>query len=251
MMALWWWIDRWRKSTAYTDMTLEEQGAYRNLLDEATLRGGPLPNDERILAKASGDALAWKRVRNNVLARFSLTPDGWRNNTLDEVITESTRRADKQRRYRNKEGNLVGNDAGNGQGNDIGNPARPPDPDPSPSPDLSPVPEPSQSVRAPIALAGMLPRDHLRHAWCSQRGKCVPDFLHAEFCAAVGGANPGQRLTVFYEVVEHGWPEGPIGDDPVKLWRKEFAAKFPSVAPVTTQGRTDMLAKASREFLGS
>ena len=56
--ALWWWIDRWRKSTAYMDMTLEEQGAYRNLIDEATLRGGPLPTDERILAKACGEPLA-------------------------------------------------------------------------------------------------------------------------------------------------------------------------------------------------
>jgi uncharacterized protein YdaU (DUF1376 family) len=80
-----WWIDRWRKSTAFTDMTLEEQGAYRNLLDEAQLRGGPIPNDERILAKACGDATAWPRVREVVLARFELTPEGWRNATADEV----------------------------------------------------------------------------------------------------------------------------------------------------------------------
>lgn len=83
--GLFWWIDRWRKSTAYTDMTLEEQGAYRNLLDEAQLRGGPIPDDERILAKACGDALAWPRVRTAVLARFELTADGWRNRTGDEV----------------------------------------------------------------------------------------------------------------------------------------------------------------------
>jgi uncharacterized protein YdaU (DUF1376 family) len=102
MHALWWWIDRWRKSTAYTDLTLEEQGAYRNLLDEAQLRGGPLPDDERILAKACGDQLAWKRVRRNVLARFHLTDEGWRNTTLDEVMRVSIRRAEKQRRWRGK-----------------------------------------------------------------------------------------------------------------------------------------------------
>jgi uncharacterized protein YdaU (DUF1376 family) len=107
--ALWWWIDRWRKSSAYMDMTLEQQGAYRNLLDEAQLRGGPLPNDERILAKACGDATAWRRLREPVMARFILTADGWRNKTLDEVLQQSHRRREKQRRYRLSSGNGDGN----------------------------------------------------------------------------------------------------------------------------------------------
>lgn len=239
MNALWWWIDRWRKSSAYMDMTLEQQGAYRNLLDEATLRGGFLPNDERILAKACGDALAWAAIRTVVMARFELGADGWRNKTLDDVLAESQKRSEKQRRYRNGQGNGSGNGIsnapsfGNGVGNEPGNETRPPDPDPdlisgseSPSPVLSP--------RAPLALAGTLPREHLRHGWCSSRGKCVPDFLHEEFIRSVGGDRRAadQRLRAFYEAREHGWPEGPIGDDPVKLWRREFAASFPSVAPV-------------------
>lgn len=89
LTGLWWWIDRWRKSTAYTDMTLEEQGAYRNLLDEAALRGGPIPDDERILAKACGDARIWRRVRPAVLKRFHKTPEGWHNPTLDEVLAKT------------------------------------------------------------------------------------------------------------------------------------------------------------------
>jgi len=89
LRALWWWIDRWRKSTAYTDMTLEEQGAYRNLLDEVVLRGGPLPNDEHILAKACGDPRRWKKVRAKVLHHFELTDNQWRNATLDEVMARS------------------------------------------------------------------------------------------------------------------------------------------------------------------
>lgn len=84
--AAWWWIDRWRKSTAYNDMTLEEQGAYRNLLDELWLRGGILPNDERILAKVCGDVTAWPRVREVVLARFNVTHQGLRHETHDEVV---------------------------------------------------------------------------------------------------------------------------------------------------------------------
>jgi uncharacterized protein YdaU (DUF1376 family) len=133
--ALWWWIDRWRKSTAYTDMTLEEQGAYRNLLDEAHLRGGPLPDDERILAKASGDALAWPRVRAAIMARFIKHPDGWRNATLDEVLHESHRRAENQRNYRNRRrDNTSDNAHDNGRDNNRSN--KPASPSPSPSPVL-------------------------------------------------------------------------------------------------------------------
>ena len=120
LTGLWWWIDRWRKSSAYSDMTLEQQGAYRNLLDEAALRGGALPNDERILAKACGDAFAWKRLKPVLLPRFQLRADGLHNETLDEVLRESRRRADKQRNYRNRGGNEGGNDSGNASGNGDG-----------------------------------------------------------------------------------------------------------------------------------
>jgi uncharacterized protein YdaU (DUF1376 family) len=99
--ALYWWIDRWRRSTAYNDMTLEEQGAYRNLLDEAALRGGALPLDERAIAKASGDATRWKKVKKTVMKRFTKTRDGWHNETLDKVLQETNLRAERQRRWRN------------------------------------------------------------------------------------------------------------------------------------------------------
>lgn len=70
-------------------MTLEQQGAYRNLLDEAALRDGLLPADERVLAKACGDATRWRKVRDVVLPRFTLTPNGYRHETLEEVLRES------------------------------------------------------------------------------------------------------------------------------------------------------------------
>ncbi len=135
-------------------MTLEEQGAYRNLLDEASLRGGPLPNDERILAKACGDALKWQSVKSNVMKRFRLTPDGWRNDTLDSVLHESRRRAVNQANYRARHktngrdndtdndtdnGDLLSptvnsNDTDNAPDNNIDNPAQSPSPSPSPYP---------------------------------------------------------------------------------------------------------------------
>lgn len=104
--GLWWWIDRWRKSTAFADMTLEEQGAYRNILDAAALRGGLLPalyrDDERVLAKACGDPLRWPDVRAAILPHLTWTDTGWRQDTLDEILKESQRRAAAQQRYRLK-----------------------------------------------------------------------------------------------------------------------------------------------------
>ena len=106
--GLMWWVDRWRKSTAYTDMTLEQQAAYRNLLDEATLRGGPLPNDDRILGKASGDPKRWPKLRVVVMKRFTLRADGWRNDTLDEVLKAGTKRMQEAAQRRAKRGTNTG-----------------------------------------------------------------------------------------------------------------------------------------------
>lgn len=96
LRAEWWWIDRWRKSTAYTDMTLAEQGAYRNLIDELWLRGGVIPDEERTLAKACGDAIEWKKVKKAVMAHFYLTPEGWRNETHDQVSAFEQELHDRQ-----------------------------------------------------------------------------------------------------------------------------------------------------------
>ena len=100
--GLMWWISRWRRSTAYVVMSLEAQAGYRNLLDEATLRGGPIPNDENVLAKACGDPRRWPKIRTVVMKRFTLTPDGWRNETLDQVLKASTKRMQNAARMRHK-----------------------------------------------------------------------------------------------------------------------------------------------------
>lgn len=244
MNALWWWIDRWRKSTAYTDMTLEQQGAYRNLIDEAQLRGGAIPNDERILAKSCGDALAWKKLRAVVMARFELTDDGWRNTTLDEVIRESKRRKEKQQRYRirhgNDAGNASGNDAGNDDGNGVGTP------DPSPSPDQAPDPGGHTRARTSSGvMAGALPRDHLRHAYCGR--VCVPDFIHGEFLQKIGGIEPDASVRRFYDDVLDSIPaDQPIGDDPVKFWRAQFSARFGTVATIVSGKTSGNIGNAAR-----
>jgi len=75
MRAAWWWIDRWRKSTA--DMNLMERGAYRELLDECWLRGGVIPADEAVLIRVCACTPAeWDQIKANVLARFEKCPGG-------------------------------------------------------------------------------------------------------------------------------------------------------------------------------
>ena len=86
-----WWIDRWRESTAYRDMTLAEQGAYRNLIDELWLGDGTLPADDRILARISGAALEWPRVRESVMSHFIRAAGGWRHQTHDQIVAASRR----------------------------------------------------------------------------------------------------------------------------------------------------------------
>lgn len=169
-LAVWWWIDRWRKSTAYTDMTLAEQGAYRNLIDELWLRGGAVPDEDRILAKVSGAGMDWPKVRGAVLARFYLTPEGWRNETHDEVAAQSR---DRQGRFR-----LLGRAGGRARAStaerDSGGkftstagptassvageqPSRGTKP-PTPSPDQTPEPDPSPEEGCPSP-------EELRQEW--------------------------------------------------------------------------------------
>jgi len=136
MRAGWWWIDRWRKSTAYTDMTAAEQGIYRNLLDELWLRNGVIPSDEKILAKIGGDTRAWKKARAAVLARFVKTEDGLRNETHDSVAAYAEAQS-KRQAARGRASAQGANRSTNGTFQPRTNRSTNP---PSPSPGFTPLP---------------------------------------------------------------------------------------------------------------
>lgn len=92
-------IPDWRKSTAFVEMTLKEQGAYWNLLDECYLRGGYIPNDDRILQRACGDPLEWADVKDKVLRWFRLEQTGWTHDrVLEEIGTLSVVEDDRERK---------------------------------------------------------------------------------------------------------------------------------------------------------
>jgi len=256
----WWWIDRWRKSTAYTDMTLAEQGAYRNLLDELWLRGGLLPLDERTLARACGDALEWAAVRDHVLAHFESTPDGYRNRTHDEVAEKSEELSHAQAvKGARRAAAAPRGPAGRFQPDQPDQPDIQPDqpdiqpdiqpahqpPDPDPDPDLNHrtenarAREPSEPARRqPLqgrgAGVGSFPRDHLKHAFCpwqrveGSTAPCVHEALHGQLLQQLAGDT--DRLDAFYRDVAER-TRAPCGDDMFDFWRAHFAAAFPSAAP--------------------
>lgn len=78
-------IERYRRKTGH--LTLMEHGAYRLLMDAYWDRRGPLPADETRLRKLIGaDAEEWAQVRDAVMAFFTLTPDGWVHEKIEENI---------------------------------------------------------------------------------------------------------------------------------------------------------------------
>ena len=160
--AAWWWIDRWRSSSAYTDLDAASQGLYRNLCDEVWLRHksgnaggneGVIPYDS--MGRASGFPDLWPELMDKILPHLTeVSGRGWTSETALEVIEQSRRRAEKQKRYRDKAGNAGGNAAGNDPGNKAGSPS------PSPSPvsvsGLSDQ-EPTSTDSAPAATALVCP----------------------------------------------------------------------------------------------
>ena len=97
LRAAWWWIDRWRRSTAYTDMTAEERGVYRELLDEVWQRPNHIiPDDPLVFARLAGGADVWARCSPKVLRWMQREAGGWTNATAMDVIKQSQEFRDRQ-----------------------------------------------------------------------------------------------------------------------------------------------------------
>jgi hypothetical protein len=88
----------------------------------------------------------------------------------------------------------------------------------------------------PLVVAPRRDPDHAAHAWCGR--VCVAKFLHKQLKQALGGpvTRRAQRMRAFYAETLDAWPSArPIGDEPVKFWRKAFAARFGHAAAASTR----------------
>lgn len=85
------------------------------------------------------------------------------------------------------------------------------------------------------AMAGTLPRDHVRHVWCGTTCRvCVPEALHGDLRRKLGGDDAETRLLAFYAEVERGLdPSAPVASDVFKFWRAQFDARFAQAAKPT------------------
>lgn len=140
--AMWWWVNDWLGSPEHLHMSLEEQGALRNIYDHMWVGGGSLhvrddtDDDEAVLARACGDASRWPYVRAAVTRALTLVDHGgetgkrWHSERLTAVLQSSEKRASKQRAYRER---LADRQNRNVDGNVGGNTSGSPSPSPSPS----------------------------------------------------------------------------------------------------------------------
>jgi uncharacterized protein YdaU (DUF1376 family) len=204
MRQVGWWVDRWRKSTAFTDLSLEEQGAYRNLIDEVYLReDGVIP--EESLAKACGDPIAWPRVRAKVLTKMKKVPTGWTNETASDLKNQSKassmaaelagRASAKSRRHHESRGD-AGRWLPNVEPND------PPNASPNGQPNESPNDRPNEN-RTPYPYP--LPYSVTVSGTDTDDGKKQPASLTAarswnqeaceDWISAYEGTAPGARIT--------------------------------------------------------
>ena len=194
MRAAMWWIDRWRQSDAFARMTAEEQGLYRNLCDEIVLReNGVIPDEPRILAKASGDHEAWARSGASVLKSMKKVRGGWTNVTALEVKAESARRSKKQRDYRNR----AGNESGNGGGNEPDNEPRPQEKEKDKNPSQAQVRINGTTTAGAVkALASVEDRTALRMAIEELSTLSGVDFDRVCEGVTSGAARTGKRQCV-------------------------------------------------------
>lgn len=81
-------------------------------------------------------------------------------------------------------------------------------------------------------INGSEQRRHGMHAWCCDRGLCVPWGLHADFTARLGGEHADSRLKLWYAETMAGIEGTPVGDDLFDFWRNHFTAW---VGTVTTK----------------
>ena len=188
MRAAWWWIDRWRKSTAYICMSLEEQGLYRNLLDALWLFDDhAIPDTPKALITASGgDPEAWARSGPNVLKWMQRNEHGWTNRTAVEVIEKTI----SIHEARSKAGSLgAAKREANRQAN-APSKDNPPSPSPSPSPSKTQRPRKRSSGTA-VAVLG--------HNWSKD---ACDDWIER-----FGGTAPGGRIGKALKplIAKYGW----------------------------------------------
>jgi hypothetical protein len=82
-------------------------------------------------------------------------------------------------------------------------------------------------------------RRHGVHAWCSDRGLCIPWGLHSNFVARLNVPDADARLRAWYPTVVAQYEGQPIGDDLFAFWRHAFQAWIGTVTSTRSRRQLD------------
>lgn len=263
------YVNDWRSSRATMRMSFAERGVYTEMIDQQWLDGS-LPDDPEAVADLLAITLeqraevlaAWEVVRRKFVEDekrpgriYNVKLEKLRRERLQFIRTKQTagQRGGSQKAANRKSGDQLQGKQKASTATGVlqqtsSTPLAKPTSSSSSSSSSSCVPRAPDGAAPTRAsgtgagvMAGTLPRDHLRHAFCGR--VCVPDFLHAEFTGKLTGdphelSTAAARLREWYAATLAAIPKGrAIGDEPIRFWRAQFAAWQPSAVP---SGKTDL-----------
>jgi uncharacterized protein YdaU (DUF1376 family) len=214
-----WYSADWLASEAKATMTLEQQGAYRNLLDHAWIQDPPctLPDDDAVLAGLSGAGAKWEEMASVVRRWFTAK----RGRLVNEKQLTTYREMESRREAKSTAGKLGNVKRWKSQEKDASQSDRdaitgasPPVPVPVPVPkeDLSLF---ARAMGEYPKRAGANPEDPALEAWRARlrEGVSAEDLASAvqryhRFCEATGiiGTELVQQASNFFGK-KAGWRE--------------------------------------------
>jgi uncharacterized protein YdaU (DUF1376 family) len=102
LLAEWFWTDRWMGSSGFL-LPMEPRGLYREMLTQAWLRGGFLPNDQEAIRRAVGATeKEWSRCWPKVKRYWREDGDTLVNDTQVEVMTNARAASGRAREHAQK-----------------------------------------------------------------------------------------------------------------------------------------------------
>lgn len=224
LLAEWFWTDAWTGSRGFS-LPMEPRGLYREMLTQAWRREASLPNDHEEIRRIVGcSEKEWKRCWPKITQFWIVDPGAPTqivNVTQVAVYLEAKEAAGKA----SKRGEAGGDASAKAA---LERRLRVTQVD---TPVTTQVP-PSVSVSEPLseknsergrahtssgAMAGMLPRDHLRHAICGRI--CLQQSQFVEFVSKLGGECDvaTDRVSTWAKGVLREWgDDGPKHNTPIQ-----------------------------------
>jgi uncharacterized protein YdaU (DUF1376 family) len=94
LLAEWFWVDRWTRSSAFL-LPQEARGVYREMLTQAWGRGARLPNDHEAIRRATGTTTKeWTRAWPLIARYWRVDGNDLVNDTQQAIYAEAMGRKD-------------------------------------------------------------------------------------------------------------------------------------------------------------